>query len=155
MSLTDNVNFLSPIGFKLVLEKTPNVEYFCTGVTLPDILIGETPFVTATRNVSLYADKLNFDFFTVRMMVDENMTNYREIFDWLNEIVYTDDEDLRDKSNDISLIILNSHNNPVQTIQFTSAFPTSIGSLDFDAKATDVEYLTTEVQFKFTEMKFV
>lgn len=155
MSATDNVNFLSPTGFKLVIKKTPNVEYFCTGVAMPDVIIGETPFSTANRNTSLYADKLNFDFLTVRMMVDEDMQNYREIFDWLNEIVYTDDENLRDKSEDISVVVLSSHNNPVQTIQFTSAFPTSLGSLEFDAKASDVEYLTTEVQFKFTEMKFV
>lgn len=155
MALTDNINFLSPAGFKLVVEKTPNVEYFCTGVSLPDVIIGETPFATANRNTSLYADKLNFDFFTVRIMVDEEMQNYREIFDWLNEIVYTDDENLRDKAQDISLVVMSSHNNPVQTIQFTSAFPISLGSLDFDAKATEIEYLTTEVQFKFTEMKFV
>jgi len=153
--LTDNVNFLAPTGFKLVINKTPNLEYFCTAVTVPSIIVGETAFSTATRNVSLYPDKLNFDFFTIRMLLDEDMKNYREIFDWLNELVFTEDRDLRDKAEDVSLVIMSSHNNPVQTINFSAAYPISLGSLDFDSANTDVQYISSEVQFKFTSMTFV
>jgi hypothetical protein len=153
--MVDNVNFLSPIGFKLVVDRTPNTEYYCTAVSIPSVLIGETPFQTATRTVSVYADKLNFDFLNIRMIIDEDLSNYQEIYNWINEIVYTEDTEMRNKASDITVAVLSSHNNVVKYFRFTGAFPISIGALDFDAGSTDVEYISTEVQFKFTDMEVV
>lgn len=151
--LTDNINFLSPTGYKLIIQKVPNVEYFCTAVSMPSIMIGETPFNTSTRNISVFADKLNFESLNVRLAVDENMENYKEVFDWINDVVYT--EASPEHLSDMTLLVMSSHNNVTNKIVFKDAYPTSIGNLDFDSRAESVEYITTEVSFKFTEMKFI
>lgn len=41
----DNINFLSPLGFKFVLARAPNLNFFVTDVNLPSITLGfiETP----------------------------------------------------------------------------------------------------------------
>ena len=48
-TLTTNLNFLSPLGFRFILSRTPNIEYFCQVATLPTISMTEinqsNPFV--------------------------------------------------------------------------------------------------------------
>ena len=45
MALTTNKNFLSPVGFSFKIDNTnfPNLEYFCTAVTLPGVSLGDVP----------------------------------------------------------------------------------------------------------------
>ena len=50
---------------------------------------------------------------------------------------------------DAYLMILSNKNNPIVEIDFKNVFPTSIGGLSFDGGATDVEYLTCDVTFKY------
>ena len=30
-----NKNFLSPVGFKFIMSRTPNVDYFCQSASIP------------------------------------------------------------------------------------------------------------------------
>lgn len=151
----NSVNYLSPASFKLVVPRTDTLEFNCVGVTLPNLSIGEVSYNTPQRNISVYADKLNFDTLSVRMIVDENMLNYREVFDWMNELVYTEDREVMDKVEDLTLIVMSSHNNPVQKISFTSCYPTSLGGMEFNSSVTSIDYITAEVEFKFVGMKFL
>ena len=32
-----NKNFLSPVGFKFVIGRTPNVDYFCQSASIPEV----------------------------------------------------------------------------------------------------------------------
>ena len=36
----DNRNFLSPIGFKFTIAKTPKVDFFCNSPRIPEITLG-------------------------------------------------------------------------------------------------------------------
>ena len=53
---------------------------------------------------------------------------------------------------DATLTILNSKNIAKTEVRFQNVFPTSIGSLSYDVKAGDVDYLT--VQASFTYMNY-
>ena len=53
---------------------------------------------------------------------------------------------------DATLTILNSKNIAKTEIRFQNVFPTSIGSLSYDVKAADVDYL--QVQASFTYMNY-
>jgi hypothetical protein len=57
------------------------------------------------------------------------------------------------KTRDMSLLILDSHNNVSREVTFTNAFPTSLSTLDFDAKSTDVEYLIADASFSYSYFK--
>ena len=45
----ENKNFLSPIGFQFAIQRLPNVNYFCTSASIPEISVGEVetqnPFI--------------------------------------------------------------------------------------------------------------
>ena len=40
--------------------------------------------------------------------------------------------------------------NPLHTVRFKDLFPYSLTGLDFDATATDTDYFTATVSFKYT-----
>ena len=37
----DNQNFLSPVGFKFQIKKTPKTNYFVQAVNIPSVVVGE------------------------------------------------------------------------------------------------------------------
>ena len=82
-NLTTNTNFLSPTGFKLVInrEKFANTEYFCTSASLPNVSLGvaETNFQQFKGYVP---GDVTHEELTVRIAVDEDLVVYKEILDW-------------------------------------------------------------------------
>lgn len=151
MSITSNKNFLSPVGFELKIDssKYPNLEYFCTGASLPGINMAEAPVPYRGANIGFVGDRINFDDFTMRFNVTENMDNYIETFDWIQDIV-NGQKPIDEMQSDATLLILNSHNNVTKEVQFRSMFPTALSGLEFNASSTDIEYLTAEVTFKYS-----
>ena len=81
--LTTNVNFLSPLGFRFLLNRAPNIEYFCQAASLPTISMTEIPHPNPLANMFQPGDRINYEPFTLTFRVDENMTNYLEIHDWI------------------------------------------------------------------------
>lgn len=154
--LTQNINFLSPLGFRFLLNRIPNVEYFCQAVSLPTLSMVDVVQSNPLVNIRRPGDKLTYDPLTVRFRVDENMTNYLEIHDWLVGLGHPDSlqqyKDLSEKVSDASLIILTSNNNANVRISFQDVFPLSLEPLLFDTTQTDVEFL--EVSATFAYKKF-
>ena len=50
---------------------------------------------------------------------------------------------------DATLTVLTNKNNPVTEIRFSDCFPTAVGALAYTQNATDVDYLTTDITFKY------
>ena len=50
---------------------------------------------------------------------------------------------------DATLIVLNSKNIAKTEVRFQNVYPTSIGSLSYDIKASDVAYLTCTASFSY------
>jgi hypothetical protein len=151
-NLTDNYNFLSPTGFKLVINRNTlaNLEYFATSVTLPSLSLGQID-VSSRQYKGYISGDVTFDDFSIRIAMDEDMKVYKELYDWVlkhrdtNEpIVY-----------DATLIILTNHNLPNNKIQFTNLFPTSIGGLEFNTQSTSIEYLQADVTFRYDYFKIL
>jgi hypothetical protein len=55
---------------------------------------------------------------------------------------------------DATLMILTNKNNPVLEIRFEDIFPISVGQLQYNQQATDIQYLTVEVTFKYKVYNF-
>jgi len=150
MSLTTNKNFLSPVGFqfKVNAKQFPNVEYFCTAVTLPGITLSESNVPYKGVNVAMTGDRINFDELAIRFNVTENMDNYIEMFNWMHNIINS--ADAESYKFDATLSILTSHNNISKEISFKDCFPTNLSALEFSTQQTDVEYLQADTSFKYT-----
>ena len=50
---------------------------------------------------------------------------------------------------DATLTILSNKNNPIVEVRFSDMFPVSLSGLDYTQIATDVEYLTASVDFRY------
>tara|TARA_B100000780_G_scaffold278700_1_gene253242 strand:+ start:2540 stop:3001 length:462 start_codon:yes stop_codon:yes gene_type:complete len=148
MTLTTNKNFLSPVGFqfKINAKEFPNIEYFCTAVTLPGISLSESVIPFRGVNVAMTGDRLNFDDLAIRFNVTEDMDNYVEMFNWMHDIVNKGEK----YKFDATLSILSSHNNVTKEITFKDCFPTSLSAMEFSTQQTDLEYLQADATFKYT-----
>ena len=163
-----NRNFLSPTGFKFVLKRAPKVAFFGNSANLPAISMGTAIQPSYLKNIDQPGDKVEFEDFSFRFLVDENLENYLEIYNWIRGLGYPESlkeiYDFQKGNPDISqppksqlnlysdgtLTILNSNNIPKFKLIFENLFPISLTTLEFDATQTDLEYFTAEVTFKYT-----
>ena len=164
-----NRNFLSPIGFKFSLTKTPKVNFFCNSARIPEIVLGTAIQPSYLKDIDVPGDKLQYGDFALRFLVDEELENYMAIHNWLTGLGYpetpkefkdltTDPDNQRDPIeafSDGSLHILNSNYRDVAIVKFFDLFPISLTSLEVEATDTDINYFTAEVTFKYTVYNIV
>ena len=150
-TLQTNASFMTPSRFKLVIDslKYPNTEFMVTQVELPTITA--TPVVESfrQRNVPGTPDKIDYSEFTITFLIDENMVNFTEMHDWIFGMVKESDEGVY-KTRDMTLVVLNSNNNPIKKIRFINAFPTTLTGPTFDVTATDATFLTSTATFAYS-----
>ena len=167
-----NRNYMSPLGFKLILTKTPKVDFLCQSANIPQISMGTAIQPSYLKDIPVSGDKVLYDDLNVRFLVDEKMENYLAIYKWITGLGYpenlgqynqlkkddirtdasdTDDADPRYfEFSDATLQVLNSNYRPSILVNFKDAFPTSLSTLDFDVTTRDYNYFTAEVSFKYT-----
>jgi hypothetical protein len=163
-----NRNFLSPIGFKFVLNKAPKVAFFSNTANIPRIDLGTTAQPNYLRDIPVPGDKMEFEDFTLRFLVDEDLENYMEIQNWIRGLGFPENlkeiydlqkntkgvDNKENQMNNIysdgTLEVLNSNKNINFKVVFRDLFPYALSSLDFDATDEDVNYFTAEVIFKYT-----
>ena len=166
-SQIQNKNFLSPVGFKFILNRTPKVAFFSNSAVIPGFSLGTAVQPTYLKDIDLPGDKLTFNDFSLRFLVDEDLENYNEIQKWMRgmgfpeslEEIYkfqkSDPNAPQDNKrlnlySDGTLNVLTSNQVPNFKVKFSDLFPVSLSDLNFDATDTDIDYLTAEVTFKYT-----
>ena len=162
-----NRNFLSSVNFKFTLNRAPKVAFFSNQASIPSISLGVAVQTNYLNDIPVPGDKMVFDDFTLRFLVDENLENYMEIQKWMRGLGFP--ESLSEiyefqKSNeafeqpyksdlnlysDGTLIGLNSNQRFNFQVKFRSMFPTYLSPLEFNATSTDTEYFTADVTFKY------
>ena len=160
-----NRNFLSPTGFQFSLSKEPKVSFFCTSARIPELSLQTSTQVTYLKDIDVPGEKLTYGDLTLRFLVDEDMSNYMAIHNWLTGLGFpettqdfkdltTDDQGLKnqltEQFSDGSLSILNSNYRINTIVKFKDLFPVSLSSLEFDTSATDIQYFTADATFKYT-----
>ena len=167
-----NRNYMSPLGFKLVLTKTPKVDFLCQSANIPSISMGTAIQPSYLKDIPVPGDKVLYDDLNVRFLVDEKMENYLAIHKWITGLGYPEsigkyrqlktydkrtDRRVNDSADplyfqysDATLQVLNSNYKPSVLINFKDAFPISLSTLDFDVTTRDYNYFTAEVTFKYT-----
>ncbi len=154
-SLIEDISFVSPSGFRLVIDslKFKNAQFLVQLASIPELSIDSAPFATPLRNIGMHSDKATYSSFECTFLIDEQLINYKEIHDWL--LAQVVENDTKKKTRDMTLLNLSSHNNVAREIQFVDAYPISLTSLPFDATQPDVEYLTASVSFNYSYYKIL
>ena len=163
-----NRNFLTPVGFKFILNRAPKVTFFSNSANIPGITLGIANQPNYLRDIPQPGDKMDFEDFTLRFLVDENLENYNEISNWIRGLGFPEslaqiyefqrsnpnlDQPRKGQLNlysDATLNVLSSNQNANFKIKFKDMFPYSLTTLQFDATDTDIDYFTAEVSFKYT-----
>ena len=162
-----NRNFLSGVAFKFSLTKFPKVDFFSNSARIPELSLELAQQSSYLKNIDVPGERLTYGDFTLRFLVDENMENYKSVYDWLTglgfpettkefaDIIKDSDgqTDPKEAFCDGTLRILNSNYREVAKVKFNDLFPVSLTSLDFDATNTDVQFFTAEATFKYTLYK--
>ena len=55
---------------------------------------------------------------------------------------------------DANLMILSNKNNPIVQVDFKDLFPVSLGQLEYNQNAADVEYIQVSAEFTYTLYEF-
>ena len=166
-----NINPLSPNGFLFSVQKLPSLNFFCQQVNLPGIMLGAPEFGNPFHTSPIPGDSLTYDQLTVQFLVDETMTNYKSIYNWLvalgfpnsydQYISFINDDDrgitseLAKNYSDATLQILGPNNTAIQTVEFHDLFPVALDSLVFQSTNQDVNYLVGNATFRYGYYKFI
>lgn len=153
MNVTTNKNFLQPTGFKVVINKEQsNIEYFAQSVTHPGSSVNAVEVgIPKLSQLPLLGDKITFSELSINLIIDEDMSGYKEMQTWMEDSI----ENYEGIEADITLVILTSHNNKNIEIRYKNCIPTNIGAFDLNSTSGDITYLTFDATFRFSHFEII
>ena len=148
----ERVNPLLPTYFRFHVNRLPAVSFFCQTASLPTVTMSEvqmsTPFVPAK-----FPSNLDFDELSITFIVDEQMKNWLEIFNWMRSCTqvenYNEFATAQTHLSDATLIILNSAKNPKISVTFKGLYPRTLSALDFSSTVIDPEAMQATATFAY------
>lgn len=169
--IPSNINPLSPNGFMFTIQKLPELNFFAQSVNIPGITLGSPEYGNPFQVQPIPGESLTYDQLTVQFLIDEKMTNYQALYNWIVALGFPNDyeqyttfvsednrgitSELATNYSDATLQILSGNNQVVKTVQFIDLFPIAIDSLQFSGTNTDVQYLIGNATFRYGYYKFL
>ena len=160
-----NLNQFNVVNFEVKFNRLPNVEYFCQRVAIPAVVLGDTFMPTPFINAPVEGDTLTFEALNISFILDEDMQNYIEIYDWLTALGFPKEyaqyqvledaaavSDSASRFSDMNIILHTNKANPNYQITFTDVFPTSLSSVQFDTSVSALEPIIVDATFNFKGM---
>ena len=129
--------------------------YFCQSANLPGIGFGvaEQP-TTLGHPVKVPTGAFRFDDLDLTFRVDENLTNWLELHNWIKTTGnYTDDANTlpyERKTSDATLLITNSVYKPKIKIHFKQVFPQFLSGINFAVNTPTATEALASVKFAHT-----
>ena len=87
------LDYADPTKFKFQISKLPRVEFNCIQANIPGITLTEINQPTRLMPVRIPGNDLTFEDLTVTFIVDEDLTNYRSVHDWMTGLAQVDSDD--------------------------------------------------------------
>ena len=167
MSALDNTpgnkNFLSPLNFTFMLKRAPHVNFFIQKINLPAIYVPTINIPTPFVRIPFSGEILQYSDLMITFKVDEDLTNYMEIRDWINGLAspeeYNQYSNLASNesytgngiTSDMYLMILSSAKNPTYTVTFQDAFPVGLSELNFNTTSSYINFLEVTATFRYLQ----
>ena len=166
----DTNNYLSSNYFKLEITRLPLVTYYCQSANVPSISLTHAEQGNPTGTIIKWiGGRYNWEEFNVSFIVDEDMKNWIEVFEWMEDIaIMTDVKNtmnysaspgnrkghnpgqLDDYFSNAQLAITNSSYKPKLTVNIIDMFPTALSGIQFNSAITDSEPVVATVTFAYT-----
>lgn len=156
-----NMNYLSPLEFQVTIKRMPNIEFYVQKASIPSVTTNPIEKQTPLNKLYETGDRLEYGQFDLSFTVDEKMTAYLEVLNWMlgySAPQHTDQyKALRDSEyglkSDISMLIVNSSKNPNINVSFYDCFPTSLSEVQLDTTVTGLTYPEATISFAYNYFK--
>jgi hypothetical protein len=135
-------------NFRLLFPKATWVNMFLQEFTVPEVSVTEVIRTTPYADINDIGEKMNYGDVTATFLVDKNLKNYREIFNWMRRMT---NRGSHIGESDNPLLIVNGK----EMIRFVEAWPMSLSGLSFVTNANDVTYITATAVFNLDYFEFV
>ena len=151
-----NINYLNVISFQTNFLRMPTVDYFCQRVGIPGISLSSLMQSTPFAGIPMEGDNLAFEDLSLEFIIDEDLKNYMEIYNWMQAIVFPDNfeqydaEKDKELKSDVNVIIHTNKSNPNYNVTFKDVFPVALGGIGFDTSATSLEPIVVNAVFRYT-----
>ena len=160
--LNQEINYLNAVSFETNFARIPKTSFTCTSVSIPSLALGITQYESFFSDLPIEGDKINFEQLTIAFIINEDFSNYLEVFNWITAIGFPDSFDqfnLKDSlaqststntlRSDMNIIVNTNKSNPNYNILFKDAFPTSLGNIDFNAGSASIDPIIVQATFAF------
>lgn len=161
-----NTNLLQSTKYLLTIDRIPTTQYFCQTANIPGVGLSQSDFNTPFIDIPIMGNKLKYNPFNIKFLVDEPMDSWKQLYDWFlaiaapsgfderNYITALQNKPVSDKKtlqnySDITLTVLNALNNPVLRVQFINAFPTSLTDINLDTTVSADTIITADASFSY------
>jgi hypothetical protein len=166
-------NFLKPHGYRLSFHNLPKVSYYCQTSNIPGIAVSNPQQPTPFYDVPVVGDKPTRDDLVITFVVDMDLQNYLEIYNWIVGYSFPDDRDqfvkLRESGthralsrqntpfneengmySDATLTVLTNMNNPNLHYFYKDLYPVTLAGLPFNsAQEGGFDYQLATATFKY------
>ena len=151
--MTVERNLLPVSDFRIVFGETAeltNLHVYAVSITLPSVSLPDVSTPYRHEPGFVPGNRMAYDPLNIRFMCDENMEIYKDLFNWMrnNTLDHYNSDQLLSVA-DIRMHILSSHSNMTREIHFMEAFPTSIGSIEFNLQTTEITYASFDATFRY------
>ncbi len=145
-------NPLTSVQYKFEIHNLPSVTYGAQSIILPSMQTDAPLMSTPRRSVPLTGTQLNFDPFNITFLVDDELNNYSELYNWMIYTV-THPFDKATHVSDATLHILHGDLTPNKKITFIDCFPTLVAELPFESHVNDSDVIECSAVFNFAYFK--
>ena len=159
-----NDNFLSLIGWNLILLRAPHIEFYVQEASIPALSLPEVESPNPFVKFPLAGDHIDYGTLEVQIRMDENLEGYQELHTWITglgfpknfeqhkELTDADRDALRADGvySDLSLTMLTSLKNPNVQFNFRDASPTSMSGWEMSNTLEDVMFADCTVTFQYS-----
>lgn len=158
-----NRSFLSNNKYQFVIDRLPSVVFFLQSINLPSISLSNTVTPSPYVEIKKPGGLIRYEDLTLNYMIDEDMTSWFEIYNWMNNLGNPETLDkigtltrIPGKKNsiysDASLLIKTNSNNSNIKITFYDIFPTDLGGIQLTS-IEGQDFLTSTITFAYTYFK--
>lgn len=149
-----NQNLLVGNEFLFVIDKLPQLPILAQTVILPSISLGEALIPTSVLDYAAPGEKLVFEPLIISFPINETLSNYLEIQNWMFRIADPENVGGRvteqpDIYSDGKLMLLNNQRKVTGTYTFKDLFPTNLSEITLDISQGANAVIATAT-FKFS-----
>ena len=137
-------------SYLLRITKLPDISYKCVDVTFAGVSLTSTTQATSSVNREIPGNKFTYEPFIATFIVDEDMTNWLSLFNWMDEFRTT--PDWNTNLSDFSCIVTNNHGNGGRSFRHTNGWPHSMSSLQYQSAVGRPSVILCTAQLMFEDI---